>query len=169
MSVDLIGRCTDNPAANYKGTTLAMSWWEWRPLAIYCFAVAKDLCESSHHVVRWQSNDGHMTVTEALALGETLQAEIATGRAKAWVRTYQQELENAPDVPCTLCKGTGKRAARMLWAWKPEAVPASGIVECDCCDGYGAHRPTQCNYPLHLDSIQRLADFLLHCGGFEVR
>jgi hypothetical protein len=168
MSVDLVGHCTDNPAANYKGTTLSITWWEWRPLAIYCFAVAKDLCESSHHVVRWQSNDGRMTVTEALALGETLQAEIATGRAKAWVRTYQHELENAPDVPCLLCKGSGKRLPGLTWRALNEPTILEPI-ECNGCFGYGTHRPTQCNYPLHLKDIQRLADFLIHCGGFEVR
>jgi hypothetical protein len=169
MSVDLVGHRSDNPAANWRGTTLSMTWWEWRPLAFYCFQIAPDLCETSHHVAKWQSNDGRMTRAQALALGEMIQAEIETGRARSYVRAYQHELENAPDVPCLLCKGTGKCAARMMWAWKPEAVPPDGMVECNGCNGYGTHRPTQCNYPLHLKDIQRLADFLIHSGGFEVR
>lgn len=169
MSVDLHGTRADNPGANYKGTSLSVSWWDWRAVAVYCFEVAPDLCNGSHHVAKWQSNDGCMTPAEAAQLACILQLEIDSGRAKRYAQEYIRALERLPDVPCTLCRGTGKRGAyRMVEFARQPRLPKTELVECNGCDGYGARRPDQCLYPFDVKVLQQLATFLKHCDGFVV-
>lgn len=168
MGVDLKGHCTHNPGANYKGKDLCMPWWQWRPIAVYCFAVAPIICEASHHFAKWQSNDGHMTAGEAVDLGQFLQLEIDAGRTKRYVQEYHRALENLPDVKCTPCNGTGKRPPGLTWRL-PDAPAPPVTIECNGCFGYGTSRPDACNYPLRVGSIQQFARFAVHSGGFEVR
>lgn len=163
MSVDLHGTRADNPGANYKGTSLSVSWWDWRAVAVYCFEVAPDLCNGSHHVAKWQSNDGCMTPAEAEQLAHILQLEIDSGRAKRYAQEYIRALERLPDVPCTLCAGTGKRRPFLVLSPRKELHT---VVECNGCDGYGARRPDQCLYPFDVKVLQQLATFLKHCDGF---
>lgn len=173
MSVTLHGNRVDNPGANYNGTDLAFSWWDWRMLAFYCFEVARDLCEASHHVCKWQSNDGHMTKDEAEHLGFVLQREIDSGRCKRYAQDYYRRLDGLPDVPCVLCNGTGKRSVTsgMLMTramFNRPKIDQGKLIECNGCDGYGARRPDECSYSFVVNHVQKLATFLAHCGGFEV-
>jgi hypothetical protein len=168
MSVDLHGTRADNPGANFKGTSLSVSWWDWRAVAVYCFEIAPGVCNGSHHVAKWQSNDGCMTAAEADLLAAVLQTEIDSGRAKRYAQEYIRALERLPDVPCNLCGGTGKRAPFRLFSARQPRLPKTESIECNGCDGYGARRPDQCSYSFDVKVLQQLATFLKHCNGFVV-
>ena len=101
MGVDCYGR--------NEGTYFRNSWWSWRPLAHYCFFVAQDVCEGSHHVASWMSNDGEMTAAEAESLGKILQMEINSGRTRSYAKERMLTIDAMPDETCNLCNGTGQR------------------------------------------------------------
>lgn len=167
MSVTLIGT---NPE-----TTFSRSWWDWRPLAQYCFEVAPATCEASNHYRRWQTNDGSMTRAEALALSERLQSELDAGRTSRFAADRTRRLEATPDAPCKGCNGTGQRImdpdevvrqASLHEHWDLRDHPE--LTECAACGGLGTVRPIETLYRFSPQNVQALASFLRTCGGFEV-
>jgi hypothetical protein len=189
MSVDLKSK---------SGVEFGRSWWDWRPIATYCFEIAPMLCENSNHVSRWQTNEGSMSAREAVVLADLLQEEIDSGRTKKYVQEFQRDLENMPDVECNICEGTGKvsplagledhrKSLKYLMnldaektgvtaeikhyakmAYLEHALQDPTPIDCGACDGYGRRRPSACMYRMSLANVQELVDFLVKCDGFEV-
>jgi hypothetical protein len=71
-------------------------------------------------------------------LGEILQQEITLGRTRVYQITRDAVLGAKPDLPCNGCHATGKV------------------------------RPSECNYPFDVANVERFAEFLRDCGGFEI-
>lgn len=191
MSVDCRGKNPQNPS-------FSLSWWDWRPLATYCFRVANFVCEHSKHGNAWQTNDGSMTGEEALTLATVLRGEIDTGRTKQYARDYVRRLEAMPDVQCELCHGTGKRSPldniqreREILKFIEELPAESNVgddlkrfmrddylrramadptpIECNGCHGYGSVRPPETMYRFSVEVVQDFTAFLQDCGGFEIQ
>lgn len=160
MGVDCYGR--------NEGTYFRNSWWSWRPLAHYCFFVAQDVCEGSHHVASWMSNDGEMTAAEAHTLGTILQMEINAGRTRSYAKERMLSIDAMPDEQCDLCEGTGERVVTLQMALAT-AERIGAKICCNKCGGGGTVRPTVGMYPFTVENVQRFADFCLASGGFEVR
>lgn len=160
MGVDCIGR--------NESTFFRNSWWQWRPLAQYCWLVAPDLCEGSKHFRHWQTNDGEMNAIEAEGLGLILQSEINGGRTRSYAKEYMLTIDALPDIKCNLCNGTGQRVVTAaMWSMTGETPGLHRI--CTKCEGEGMIRPDDTLYPFSVENVQRFADFCLASGGFEVR
>lgn len=151
MGMDVCG--VDNPDAYFRNNV----WW-WRPLADYCCDIAPDVTSHCHY---WQSNDGDgLNAGDAIALADRLEVELVAGRTEAYAAIRQAELDRIPDEPCTICGGTGLRAA------PPTVGP--GDEPCNGCDSKGKRRPFDTYYPFSADNVRKFVEFLRVCGGFEI-
>jgi hypothetical protein len=150
MGVDVIGQ---------NGTIFSRSWWSWRPIAIYCFEVAPQVCENSDHQGYWGFNNGSMTSTEAKELASVLQTELNMDRTKQYAKDREARISALPDEPCDLCRASGTRND-----WNT----GHKNMKCNKCDGAGKVRPFETMYTFNVSTIQEFADFLRTCGGFEL-
>lgn len=119
MSVDLIAP---------NGAEFRNNWWEWRPLAIYCFRVAPEVCERSRHFRRWMTNDGGMTQDEADDLSLVLSEEIASGR-------IEQYDPYAPENLIPFGPNLSEQDVREHYLWSVKNVMAFASFLADC-DGF---------------------------------
>jgi len=152
MGMDVIG--------NNGMTSFGLSWWQWRPLANYCFEVAPDICNNSDHQGQWSFNDGSMTDSECKALATILQNEINSDRTKEYEKARYLRIDAMTDEQCDLCKGTGTR--------NDKYTEFKDMV-CNKCSGEGTVRPIESMYPFHTHTVQAFTDFLKTCGGFVLR
>jgi len=157
-----------------NGTSFSNSWWDWRPLAEYCFTVCPAL-EASAHFRHWSTNDGRVTAEEAHGLAAVLRQEIASGRCLEYLQARRRAIEEAPDVPCEHCQGTGQRhhtplsvSMNEVFRSYPTSIRVGDAYECNVCGGIGTRRPWADHYPFEVDNVRAFADFLRKCDGFEV-
>jgi len=155
------------------GARFSNSWWEWRPLARYCFAVCPTILERSNHYRRWQTNDGSATAAEAYALGTRLEQEVLSGRCLEYLQARRRQIEAMPDEPCDLCNATGTRhhtplTASMCATFGGEPVEVGQSFECNACGGLGSKRPNEDLYFFTVENVAAFAAFCRRSGGFEV-
>jgi hypothetical protein len=158
MGMD-VGGC--NPKT-VEGEYFHNNWWAWRPLAQYCQEVAPEI---TGHCKHWDSNDGDgLSGQDSLALADSLQKEIDSGRCKRWAELRASALERLPNEPCFICEGTGIR--------KPTHERGAGDavtgVKCNACKGDGYLRPWDCHYGFSVENVQAFVVFLRSCGGFRL-
>lgn len=171
MGMDVYGKAPTSKAGEYFRNNV---WW-WRPLANLCLEMAPDLCAPCTH---WHSNDGDGLDAEgAQALGEFLEARIASGEVAAYVKDYEAAQAAAEKRPCDLCSTTGIRTDELGRQYgHPEKVitepadhPRLGQTGwCNGCNGEGWQEAWIRCYPLDVENVAEFAAFLKASGGFEI-
>lgn len=159
MGMDVIGK---NPTSDVGSYFLNTTWW-WTPLAEYCSEVAPEIAGKCTY---WHSNDGDgLSEGHSRMLANILQNEIDSGRTEAYARRRQLELATMPNEPCDSCHDIGTP--------KPTPDCATGDLSksgmtCNQCDEKGHHRPWPAEHVFCVQNVQRFANFLRACGGFEI-
>ena len=146
MGMDVYGK-----SGNYFRNNV---WW-WRPLADYIKEVAPE--EITSNCQYWQSNDGDgLDAENSKKLADFLQAEIDSGRTKAYEAEYEKSQDALPDEKCDLCNGTGQRNDNIIQG------------TCNKCKGKGKVRPWPTYYPFSAENVQEFVNFLKESEGFEI-
>lgn len=159
MGMDVSGRKPTTEEGKYFRNNV---WW-WRPLASYCLKVAPEVANKCKY---WGSNDGDgLNGKDSIKLADALQAEIDSGRTKAFEQRYRSEQEMTPDEPCDLCEATGTRLPiPNIGAGDPK----NGGIKCNRCQGTGHVRPWSTAYPFEVENVQKFVTFLRGSGGFRI-
>ncbi len=156
MGMDVIGKDPESP----KGEYFRNNVWSWRPLWDYCLDVGGDIIPADG-VMAGQFNDcWGLDAEPARKLGRRLHDKLNTGHTKKYAAERKHRLDNLPDEACSICGGTGRRAA------PPKTGP--GTMPCNGCRGTGKSRPWATEYPFAEDNVREFADFLEDSGGFEI-
>lgn len=154
MGMDVYGKAPDAPEGEYFRANV----WDWRPLATYVCTVAPEI---TAHCALWHSNDGDgLDAENSRALAKVLREHIDSGELAATVESYRRAQQALPDEDCDICGGTGYRLE------PPHTGP--GERPCNACNATGKVRPWACWYPFEVETVERFAGFLEHCGGFEI-
>ena len=170
MGMDVIGiEPTTEVGAYFRNNV----WW-WRPLWNYCCEVS----EEARSVEFGHTNDGDgLNAEDAIKLGNTLNAEIASGRTEQYRLDYYRALSELPREDCALCNNTGTRSdeigvqhgmpTKVLDEIKASVLGRT-IGWCNGCDGVGTKEPWAASYPFDVDNVQQFANFVIASGGFEI-
>jgi hypothetical protein len=156
-----------------NGAEFSNSWWDWRPLAAYCFEICPRL-EKSNHYRHWETNDGSVTAAEARALGWALWREIDGGRTLEYLQARRRRIEAMPDEPCKYCDGSGTRHHTPLTISMCETFRGSTQLrigdpyECNVCTGLGTVRPDDDRYFFTVENVEAFSHFCRVSDGFEV-
>lgn len=185
MGMDVYGR---NPDADV-GEYFRRNVWGWHPLAeaveaVCSMAEEEDLFNRCEH---WHTNDGDgLNAVDSIELADLLEDYITSGMLAAHLEIREERLAAMPNDPCRHCNGTGirddevgKRAGQpgkliptdAIDTTTPDGKPhprAGQTGWCNGCDGTGYNRPWDCHYHVDLDDVKQFAEFLRHCGGFEI-
>lgn len=155
MGMDVYGKA---PAAEV-GEYFRRNVWGWHPLWEYVQDEHPDIAGLVEH---GHTNDGDGLDADASAeLARRLRADVATGRALAYVDRRDARLGALPRVPCNICEGTGQRPDGLCGVeWKKPG--------CNGCDGLGHRSDFENMYYLSVSDLVEFAEFLEACGGFEV-
>lgn len=170
MGMDVYGKKPTDPKGEYFRNNV---WW-WHPLA--------DYIETNHPSIAarcadWHSNSGYgLDADDATALAAGLRDAISDGRAAAWQARRDAALAALPRLQCDLCDGTGVRRDEVgVKMGQPDKViedpkhPRHGQRGwCNGCDGHGTVADFRTNYVFDVDNLAEFAEFLEHCGGFEI-
>lgn len=178
MGMDVYGQ---EPTAAI-GEYFRRNVWGWRPLANYILDSAPE--ELTQRCVYWHTNDGDgLPAKHAKHLAELLRGQLAKGEVAEYVKERDEMLAALPRQRCWLCSGTGIRNDDLgVEMGQPEKMIASDATRddgkpnrragrkgwCNCCSGDGSLSPDEASYYLEVDDIKEFADFLEHCGGFEI-
>jgi len=147
MGMDVNGKNPDSEVGEYFQNNV----WHWHSLWDYCCEIAPELTSK---VKYGHFNDGDgLNVKDSKALSIILKQKILSGECAEDVKQYQARMDAMPDEPCDHCDSTGKVDG------KP----------CRHCEGKGSKRPFATWYDLTVQNISDFAEFLEHCGGFEIR
>lgn len=159
MGMDVYGK---NPTKEV-GEYFRASVWGWHPLWGYVqdrFSYIADEVQYGH------SNDGDgLDNAKSKQLAALLRADIADGTAARYIQERMDAIAALPMRECYCCNGTGTRTD-----W-PDGITDDWIDQCNGCNGCqgtGKLAPIEANYGLDIETIQRFADFLDECGGFEI-
>lgn len=148
MGMDVMGK---DPSSK-KGEYFRNNCWWWRPLWDYCCMVMPSIDNE-----KGQYNDGYGLDGEgSKELARRLVAELDSGMTAIYAEQYKKLQDEAPDVTCWLCKGSGKRNDDVIKG------------ECNACKGTGKTRPDITHYPFAVDNVWAFSEFLKECGGFQI-
>ena len=171
MGMDVVGI----NATNEKGEYFRNNVWWWRPLATYIvdnhFNIAS-ACEN------WHTNDGDgLDATASRNLARALKEDLEKGVVADYEREYNRQLANLDRETCHICNGTGIRSDELgkkmeqdTKELKPEIQILTGRSHgwCNGCDGIGSREHWGMSYPFSTENVAEFADFLEHCGGFQI-
>lgn len=174
MGVDIVGKDPSSQIGRYFGR----NWSSWIPLAAYMIDVVP---QAANHCRHWFSNDGDgLDASQAHALADALEFEIASGRCKAYARArkaqidaLQAEVDASPDLACPICDGSGIWVVPAIDVHNPFPfdAPAGSKISCWRCGGTGSVRPDgpyQWHSVLSVENVKRFIAFLRDCGGFAI-
>lgn len=149
--------------------------WGWRPLWQYMEIMHKDIADFVAHP---DTNDGDgLNRLQSEALCKRLRNDIETGMAQKYIEARNEYLSELERPQCDLCSGTGIRTDQIgvehgmpEKELSPEMAMLTGRSHgyCNACSGEGKKDAWETNYYLDIDDIKEFADFLEHCGGFEI-
>lgn len=170
MGMDVYGL----DASEEVGEYFRRNVWGWRPLWDYIDEVHHDLVSD----VDGHSNSGDgLNSSKSLVLASRLKMDVSTGKAARYVTERDTALAALPREECTLCNSTGIRAdvvgkEQMMptRALPPEVAKQVGrtIGWCNGCNGLGDKESWDASYYLEVKDIEEFAEFLTHCGGFQI-
>lgn len=159
MGMDVIGKNPTSEVGSYFRNT--DTWWPL--LAEYVCKIAPEVASNC---IYWQSNDGDgLSEDDSRMLAKILQNEIDSGRTEIYAQRRQWELEMMPNERCKLCDGTGTRSPSPDHA---TGEPYKHGIVCNRCHGEGYLQPWATEYVFCVQNVQRFANFLRTCGGFEI-
>lgn len=171
MGMDVYGK---EPATE-KGTYFRRNVWGWRPLWQY---VEDNHPEIAELVKYAQSNDGDgLNKAKSLQLAKLLNEDVISGKTKEYVQSRNEYLANLPLLDCELCGATGIRTDEIgiqngmpERELSPEHASLYGRTKgyCNGCGGAGKKEDWQTSYYLDESDVVEFAEFLEHCGGFEI-
>ena len=171
MGMDVYGKNQESE----KGAYFRNNVWWWRPLWEYCDGLHGDITNA---VESGYSNDGDgLDAEEALALGQRLLNDIATGVTASYETSYREHLASLPTSDCDYCQGTGIRSDTVgVDNGMPdkELEEADAIILgrthgwCNSCRGPGKVEHFATNYPFSVENVREFAEFLIECDGFEI-
>jgi len=151
-----------------KGKYFRNNVWWWHPLWSYCCHTCPELAnkvESGHD----NSGDG-LNAVDSRRLGFIIQESVASGAAQEYVIEYDKDTTSLPDEQCHCTK-----ESLMDLFTVSGTVPfpkASGNKdpnpECYACQGTGMQPNWNKNYHINVENIEKFAEFLIDCGGFEI-
>lgn len=153
------------------GVYFRASIWSWRPLWDYVCAVGHDLIGEETARVCTYNDGGGLDETFSKLLAARVYASFRSGDVDAYLAEQKRILDGTPDETCTLCDGTGVRADAIGLEMRmtTKANPHTGKPGwCNGCDGKGVIRPWQTHYSFTREHLLEFAEFLDHCGGFQV-
>ena len=155
MGMDVYGT---NPTKEV-GQYYRQSVWGWHPLWNY---VENEFPALAVKVEHGHTNDGDgLDSEDSKALAAAMQEALANGTAEQYVKELEAEIAALPDVDCSVCKGTGQRPDGLAGIeWKKPG--------CNGCSGTGKTINFGRNYGIEVQDIKEFAEFLEHCGGFEI-
>jgi hypothetical protein len=171
MGMDVMGKNPTDDAGEYFRNNV---WW-WHPLWNYCCDVLPDVCEK---VEEGHSNSGDgLDAEDSIRLADALEEAIRSGHTKEYETAYREHLGSLPREACSLCDETGIRRDEVGVQYgyhdkklTPEQVSLYGreFGWCNGCDGHGSQANFMSNYPFDVSNVDEFAQFLRHCGGFQI-
>lgn len=171
MGMDVMGQ---NPT-NEVGEYFRRNVWGWHPLWQYVEDTHPDLAK---HVKEGHSNSGDgLKSRRSKELSLRLYKDIESGVAERYVTARNTHLATLPATPCRLCNATGIRTDEVgvennmpTRELSKEVQETTGRTHgwCNGCSGIGTEPAWETNYHLDVDDIQEFANFLEHCGGFQI-
>jgi hypothetical protein len=158
MGMDVYGEKPTSKVGEYFRNNV---WW-WRPLAEYIEFTAPELHKKvGDNGAGWEYNDGDgLNAKDSLALAKIFRVDLEKGKTLAYEEARKKKLANLPDQECSICEGTGKRAA-------PPKTGA-GTHPCKACDKKGKIEHWARNYPFNTANVEEFTEFLENCGGFKI-
>ena len=170
MGMDVYGDNADEEVGEYFRRNV----WGWRPLWDYIKEVHGDLVEG----VEGHTNDGDgLDETNSLKLSNRLKIDLSTGKVAKYVEDRNKAIAELPRIKCPLCNSTGIRSDAVgkeqmmpTRALSPDVAKQVGrtIGWCNACDGLGDKESWDASYYLEVIDIEEFAEFLTHCGGFQI-
>lgn len=168
MGMDVYGKAATDGVGEY----FRRSVWGWRPLAEYVVTRHPQIAAGCTY---WQSNDGDgLDAAGAVELAKALRADVASGRAAAYVAQRNAHLAALPRLTCRVCQGRKRRTRDDDRRLVPDLVaqgrwivPEEGIV-CNGCQGEGTVEDSDTHYPLEVEDLVEFAEFCATSGGFEI-
>jgi DnaJ-class molecular chaperone len=155
MGMDVYGKNPTSEVGEYFGNNV----WYWRPLWELCKSVPGGMKASA--VMYGQSNDGDgLEEASSVVLANTLLKALEEGWVDEYIETRNRKLESLPEVSCRICAGTGLR--------KTPPETGAGTLKCNGCSGKGSAPSIETWYQLDRENVEKFANFLSHCGGFEI-
>jgi hypothetical protein len=156
------------------GAYLRSDMWDWHPL----WDMVEDLFpELASQVQYGHTNDGDgLDARNSVALGRGLAEAAHDGRCSRWIAERNAAVADLPMEDCELCEGTGIRkdeagrplAHKRIRLWQA-TVLGRRFGWCNGCEGMGWKAPFASLYRTSVQSAKEFSDFLLVCGGFEIR
>jgi hypothetical protein len=99
-------------------------------------------------------NDGiELNAEKSSKLARILLSELRKGNTEQHRKDFYAYIKSLPTEKCTHC----------------EDLPILEKQDCPHCLGKGKTRPWEAYYHFDIDAVQDFAEFLRHCGGFEIR
>ena len=171
MGMDVYGKNQESEKGSYFRNNV---WW-WRPLWNYCEELHGDITNA---VESGYSNDGDgLDAENALALGQRLLNDLATGVTAKYETEYREALAALPTSECNYCDGTGIRsdAVGIENGMPTRALSETDAIilgrthgDCNACHGHGKVQHFATNYPFAVENVREFAEFLIECDGFEI-
>lgn len=173
MGMDVYGR---EPKSE-KGSYFRNNVWWWRPLWEYCCEVGAEIIDDE------VANGGHyndgigLDEDGAIALANTLQAELESGRTAEYERKHNEFRASLPREDCQFCGATGIRTDEV---GVEMGMPTKALDEaeailtgrthgwCNACRGVGTTESWQSSYPFSADNVREFAEFCAESGGFQI-
>ena len=147
MGMDFYGKAPSSKKGEYFRANI---WW-WHPLADYIELVAPEEASACQN---WHNNSGDgLSADDALKLADRLQEEIDSGRCLR----YAASRGTVGNVGTTSTEANHFIGAVLGVVNEVVADPAAKIeVSADT------------DFPFSVQTVQRFATFLRHCGGFLI-
>lgn len=171
MGMDVYGK----KATAEVGEYFRRNVWGWRPLWQYvnvCHPEIAGLVKYGH------SNDGDgLNARKSKLLANEIRENLVNGKAHAYITARALYLSELPKETCEHCEGTGIRTDAIGVEYgmpERELAPEIAIITgrthgfCNGCSGEGTKDPWETNYSIEITDLEEFANFLEHCGGFEI-
>ena len=148
MGMDVFGK---NPT-NSEGKYFRNNVWYWKPLWAFCCSTAPEIL-TDEIATQGTLNEGHgLDAVDSATLAERLNEAIQSGKALEYEKDFYAYLETIPRELCPMCP----------------TLPKLERQDCLRCKGAGVVAPYQTSYGFSTANVKEFAQFLRHCGGFEI-
>lgn len=152
MGMDVYGKKPKSEVGSYFRNNV----WYWHPLWDCVTHFVPDLAEKVPNAHN-NSGDG-LNGRDSKRLGFILKQLIDLGKIQEYVDDFNEQKKQAPMEKCFCIKDNNTDPATQL---EPR-------VQCPHCKGSGVMKNFNTWYNIDVDNVNRFADFLIDCGGFQI-